>query len=203
MKSIAIVNSGLSNLDSIFRALEECGGTPFVTADPEHVRNADRILLPGVGAFRAAMQALTPTGLDEAIKGAATKGTPVLGICLGMQLLADESDEMGLHKGLGLIPGRVERLISSEPKERIPHMGWNSVTARAPNPLLENINPNTDFYFVHSYHFECSGNHAVATTPYCGEFVSVVQRENIFGTQFHPEKSLHSGLALLTNFLSL
>lgn len=203
MTAVAIVNSGLANLDSIYRALEECGGRPFVTQDAEEVLKADKILLPGVGAFGAAMSNLSSAGLDEALVASADKGTTILGICLGMQLLADESDEMGLQKGLGLIAGRVERLAPSDQRERVPHMGWNTVHATAPSQLFDQVNQDADFYFVHSFHLKCRDDDVVATTPFCGGFVSVIERENVFGTQFHPEKSLRSGLSLLSNFLTL
>ena len=130
--------------------------------------------------------------------------TPVLGICLGMQLLADGSAEFGGAAGLGLVPGQVEALVPLKAEERVPHMGWNELQRHVESPLLRDVPLEKDFYFVHGFHMVCrDASDVVATTPYCGGFVSVVQRGNIFGTQFHPEKSQRAGFALLRNFLSL
>jgi glutamine amidotransferase len=204
MISVAVINSGLCNLDSIVRALQECGGSPWVTADPAKVAIADRVVLPGVGAFPAAAQRLNQSGLDDAIRKAALRGAPVLGICLGMQLLADISEEGGIRQGLGLIPGSVVRLTPTCQAERVPHVGWNTVRPQTNSPLLAGVKPETDFYFVHSYHFACADRaHVWATTPYCGELISVVGRDNVMGTQFHPEKSMRAGFRVLTNFLGL
>lgn len=203
MSTVTIIDCGVSNLGSIYRALEKCDAQPCITSDPEELCRADRIVLPGVGAFGAAMGLLSKADIDEAIGSAAASGTPVLGICLGMHLLVDESDEVSVHKGLGLIPGRAERLIPSNQNERIPHMGWNTVRSIVPNPLLSQSEQDIDFYFVHSFHVKCSDKYVVATTPFCGGFVSMIQHGNVFGTQFHPEKSLRSGIVVLKNFLAI
>lgn len=184
--------------------MEECGGDVTVTDNPAELATADRILLPGVGAFPAATANLKCAGLFDALREeVARRSVPLLGICLGMQLLAEESDENGPSAGLGLIPGRVERLISPYGVERIPHMGWNTVRRTTNSPLLDGLADETDFYFVHSYHFNVVNDYKLAETPYCGEFASVVGRGNVFGTQFHPEKSLRAGFRILTNFLSI
>ena len=203
MPRVALVDYGLCNLDSIRRALEICGGTPIVCKDGADISGADMIVLPGVGAFGAAMANLTSSGAAAALHEAATHGVPLLGICLGMQLLASASDEGGRNAGLGLIPGEVTLLDAAGTNERVPHMGWNSVVSlESDEPLLRNLPPNPNFYFVHSYHFRpLDPAHVVATTPYCGTFSSIVRRANVCGTQFHPEKSQRAGFQLLENFL--
>tara|TARA_Y100001934_G_C12262743_1_gene730869 strand:+ start:628 stop:1260 length:633 start_codon:yes stop_codon:yes gene_type:complete len=205
MTSVAIVDYGLCNLDSITRAIEECGGTPTVANEPGPLEAADLLVLPGVGAFPRAIANLKNRGLAEALCDKVADGmTPLLGICLGMQLLADGSVEFGGAAGLGLVPGQVEALVPEEPDERVPHIGWNELQRHAESPLLRDVPQEKDFYFVHGFHMVCSeASDVVATTPYCGGFVSMVQRGNIFGTQFHPEKSQRAGFALLRNFLSV
>ena len=205
MTSVAIIDYGLCNLDSITRAIEECGGTPIVADGPGPVASADLLILPGVGAFPKAIANLHSRGLASALRDRVADGvTPLLGICLGMQLLADSSVEFGGAAGLGVLPGRVETLVAKAPDERVPHVGWNELQRHAESELLRDVPPEKDFYFVHGFHLVCSDpEHVVATTPYCGGFVSVVQRKNIFGTQFHPEKSQRAGFTLLRNFVSL
>jgi len=198
---VVIVDTGLCNLDSIRRALEECGGTTHVTTVPEDLARADRIVLPGVGAFGDAMANLRSTGLHEALPAQAAEGVPLLGVCLGMQLLATSGTEGGEHAGLGLVPGTVVRLVPDERDRRVPHVGWNEVDVRA-SRLLDGVAEDADFYFVHSYHLQCDDERDVAaTTPYCGGFVSVVERGNVVGTQFHPEKSQRHGFAVLRSFV--
>lgn len=201
MQSVAVIESHVANTDSICRAVIECGGSPSVVSTPEKIIEADKIILPGVGAFGAAMDSLEKEGLVEAIKEVASIGTPTLGICLGMQLLASESEETGSRVGLQLIPGVVKRLLPKEFRERVPHVGWNSINLTKQNPLMKGIKDGTDFYFVHGYYFDTDIKYVIATSPYCGTFASVIGNENIFGTQFHPEKSLKNGLSLLKNFL--
>jgi len=204
MKEIAIINYGMCNLDSVARAVEKCGGEPLVTAEPEAVSGADGIILPGVGSFADAMLNLTQRGLIAPLRERVLgHDIPFLGICLGMQLMAAIGHEGGRSAGLGLIPGEVERLQPDTQATRIPHVGWNQVEIRQACPLFDGIADQTDFYFVHSYHFRCDAAHRIATTPYCGGFTSVVGREHCFGVQFHPEKSLGAGQALLRNFLAL
>lgn len=205
MTEIAIIDYDLCNLDSITRACEECGGDPYITDAPSDVLAADMLILPGVGAFGEAMSNLNEAGLSDAIRQKVTQGTPMLGICLGMQLLASGGSEFGNHKGLELIPGTVRKLVPNDPGERVPHVGWNEVQRRRNDvPLLQGIDPKKDFYFVHSFYFDVEDqDNLVATTPFCGGFASIVNRGRVWGTQFHPEKSQKAGFALLRNFISL
>jgi len=201
--TVVIVDYGMGNLASVQRALEECGAAAEVSDDPATLAQASHVVLPGVGAFGDAMARLATGGWIAPLRQLAADGIPLLGICLGMQLLADYGEEGGAHDGLGLIPGRVVRLHPGDARERVPHVGWNEVSAQRADPLLESIAPRTDFYFVHSYHFVAvKAEHAVAHTPYCGEFVSVVRAGSVMGTQFHPEKSSRAGFRLLRNFLA-
>ena len=201
---VAIIDYGLCNLDSIRRAIEISGAKPFVTCEPDSLSSANYIVLPGVGAFGVAMENLQDVGMDDAIRTQVKAGIPLLGICLGMQLLALESSEGGTFSGLAIIPGHVVLLESERPEDRVPHIGWNSVTIDRPDdPLFDSLASETNFYFVHSYHIRpADSNDAIGTTPHCGRFVSVVRHENVVGTQFHPEKSQRAGLRLLKNFLS-
>lgn len=195
----------MSNLGSISNALEECGAENVVIAtDPRELKTATHIILPGVGAFKDGMDNLEKTGFKEAIKEAALADkVPVLGICLGMQLMADKGYEGGEIEGLGLIPGVVDKLKIVDKSEKIPHVGWNEVYPKQKNPIFENIPNGTDFYFVHSYHFMPKKKaNILSTTPYCGGFVSSVVRDNIVGTQFHPEKSQRPGFQILKNFIN-
>lgn len=202
MSAVAIVDSGLSNIDSAARALEYCGADVLVTRDPETVRNAGRIVLPGVGAFPTAMNRLNKLGLADAIRDAVLRSErPILGICLGMQLLADTGYENETTLGLGLIKGDVRRLEKAAPEERIPHMGWNTVEARGHCPLLDGVPPGSDFYFVHSYYFAAAEAAILATTPSYGGVPAIVGQGQVFGAQFHPEKSQANGFQLLKNFL--
>jgi len=205
VNKIVIVDYGSCNLDSIARAIDICGHTPCVTADPSELQTADRIILPGVGAFPAAMRNLQSVGMINALNEAViTRGRPFLGVCLGMHMIAERSSEHSETEGLGWIKGEIKRLEPSEPTDRIPHVGWNEVDFETQHPLLEGIANHSDFYFVHSYHFQVNDpQHIVTTTPYCGDFTSIVQKDNIFGVQFHPEKSQKAGARLLSNFLSL
>lgn len=161
--------------------------------------------MPGVGSFTDAMTNLCDRGWIPGIKRAALEeGLPFLGICLGMQLLAEQGLEGGSTEGLGLIPGTIRRLAPKEPGTRIPHVGWNEVRQQSPHPLFAGIPDGTDFYFVHSYHFEpTESTDMVTTTPYCDQFVSTVARGRVYGVQFHPEKSSKLGLRLLKNFLMI
>jgi glutamine amidotransferase len=200
---VAIVDHGQSNLNSIARAIEECGGTSMVTDDPAVLRKANRIVLPGVGAFPAAIANLRAKGLFGALlEEVARRPVPLLGICLGMQLLAELGTEGGEHAGLGLIPGKVVKFAPAN-DERVPHMGWNEVRPVCDSALFRGIAANTDFYFVHSYYLECPEANAVARTPYCGDFVSVAANGNVMAVQFHPEKSQRAGFQLLRNFLAV
>lgn len=200
---VLVVDYDMGNLNSVRRMLELCGAQVLISSDPAYLKDAERIVLPGVGAFTDAMRSLNEKGLSQEIGRAAKSGVPLLGICLGMQVLADSGNEGGECRGLGLIPGRVTRF---EPAEglRIPHMGWNEVWSAARDPILENIPDGSDFYFVHSYRFiPASRSHVLAETPYGERFASMVVSENVYGAQFHPEKSSKTGMRLLTNFLNL
>lgn len=200
----AIVDYGMCNLDSVRRAVEECGGGAYVTSDPLELRAADRIILPGVGAFPEAMANLRSRRLDvalaEEVLGA---DAPFLGICLGMQLMATVGCEGVLTEGLGWIDGAVVQFAPTA-DERIPHIGWNEVHPKQDVPLFEGLTDGVDFYFVHSYHFRVDDPAAVmAVTPYCGLFVSAIGRDRMWGVQFHPEKSQQAGFTVLRNFLAL
>lgn len=205
MNRVAIVDYGLCNLDSVRRAVEECGGSPTVTADPADLHDADRIILPGVGAFGDAMHNLREAKLDVALADEVMGGgAPFLGICLGMHLMATRGFEFGEHAGLGWVDADVVRLTPTETDRRVPHIGWNEVMPRPECPLFEGLEPGTDFYFVHSYHVRCNDPDAIAaTTPYCGGFASAVGSGLVWGVQFHPEKSQRAGFQLLRNFLAL
>src|SRR5262245_7574625 len=195
MNRVAIVDYELCNIDSVRRAVEECGATARITKSRDDLAAADRIILPGVGAFPDAMANLQTLGLDDALREQVIEQhAPFLGICLGMQLLATIGQEVTATKGLGWIAGSVERLQPTDTDPRIPHMGWNEVVPAAGQRLFDGVDPGTDFYFVHSFHFvpDDPANIA-ATTPYCGGFVSAVAAGDVFGVQFHPEKSQQAG----------
>jgi imidazole glycerol-phosphate synthase subunit HisH len=203
MRRVAIIDYGLCNLDSIGRAVEECGGQPLVTSRPEDLRTVGAIIIPGVGAFPDAMANLRSTGMAGALREESISSrVPVLGICLGMQLLADRGTEVRPADGLGLIPGEVRRLTPFNPRERIPHVGWNEVAHDRTCPILSEVPSGTDFYFVHSFHLICGDpSHVAGITPHADGFTSVVWRDQVFGVQFHPEKSQTAGFRVLTNFL--
>lgn len=198
---VAIVDYGLCNLDSIARAIEEVGGDPVVTEQADDIIGATRVIIPGVGAFPDAMRRLRQLGLDRVLtERVRDEGIPLLGVCLGMQILAELGTEVESCHGLGWIPGSVHRFVPVA-GERIPHVGWNEVH-HAGHPLFEGVRPGCDFYFVHSFRFHpADPADAVATTPYCGGFPSVVARGAVVGVQFHPEKSQKAGFRVLSNFL--
>lgn len=200
---MVVLNTGLSNIDSIVRAFEECGGSPSVADSPADLRKAARIVLPGVGSFADAVARIRQTGMDEALREAVvSNSTPFLGICLGMQLIADFGTEGGETPGLGLVRAKVERLVPTLTDRRVPHVGWNEVHPLPGATLFTGVPPGTDFYFVHSFHLACQEKSDVAAvTPYCGGFTSAIARDHIFGVQFHPEKSQRAGFIVLSNFL--
>jgi imidazole glycerol-phosphate synthase subunit HisH len=202
MQRVVIVDYGMCNLDSVRRAFEDLGARVVVTDDAVGLERADRIVLPGVGAFPDAMHNLRARGLDDALtKQVLDGGVPFLGVCLGMQLLATVGHEGESTTGLGWFDAEVLRLTPTAEGERVPHIGWNEVDVTGNNPLFDGIPPRADFYFVHSFHVVCHDATAVAaTTPYCGTFTSAIARGNVFATQFHPEKSQHWGRRLLENF---
>lgn len=203
MKTL-VIDYGMGNLNSVRRAFEECGADVRISADPRDLDSAERIILPGVGAFADGMAHLhAGQWPGKLLAGLENPKVKLLGICLGMQLLADWGHEGSRTRGLGLIPGEVLRLESANRDTRIPHAGWNEVAIARPDPLLKDIPDGTDFYFVHSYHFlPANPEHVLATTPYCGEFASVVGTGNVRGVQFHPEKSSRPGFQIIRNFLA-
>lgn len=205
MSVVAIVDYGMGNLDSVARAVEECGGRPLRAAGPRDLAEAAHVILPGVGAFRDAMASLRRTGMADALEERVRRrGIPFLGLCLGMELLATRSFEGGEHAGLGWIDGDVVRFETGHDRLRVPHVGWNNVEPVRESVLFHGIRPGTDFYFVHSYHVACRDRaDLLATTPYGLHFASSLQRENVWACQFHPEKSQAAGLRLLANFLAL
>jgi imidazole glycerol-phosphate synthase subunit HisH len=197
---IAIIDYGMGNLRSVQKALEAVGHAATVTSDPDQVRRASKVILPGVGAFADAIAELRRTGLGEAFVEASRSGKPCLGVCLGLQLLFDVSDEDGEHRGLGLIPGRVVR-FEPEAGLKIPHMGWNTLRVRKPSRLLDGIEPEPSVYFVHSYYARPDDpRDVVAESDHPRPFAAMVERENLAATQFHPEKSQRVGLAMYANF---
>jgi glutamine amidotransferase len=201
---IAIVDYGMGNLRSVLNAFERVApGAARLTAEPADVLAAERVVVPGVGAFRDAIAALRARGLAQAVRDFAASGRPLLGVCLGMQLLATRSSEFGDHAGLDLIPGSVE-LLRTDPELRVPHVGWNDLEVRrADDPILGGLGPEPTFYFVHSYEYVPDDPAAVtAVTDYGRPVTACVGAGNVLGVQFHPEKSGTDGLALLTAFAS-
>jgi glutamine amidotransferase len=199
---ITVIDSGIANIGSVLAAMKRIGASVEVTADAVAVRSARALLLPGVGAFADGVESLRRHDLIEPVLAAAAAGKPILGICLGMQLLADAGEEFGDHKGLGLLPGRVRKLPAG--LGRIPNIGWCDLTARPGARLFRGIEDRSSFYFVHSYHMNCAcPSDATGTIVFGDTPVTVaVERDNIFGVQFHPEKSQDVGLAVLANFVS-
>ena len=201
--TVAVVDYGMGNLRSVAKALEAVGARVLVSTKPEDLRTADRIVLPGQGAFRDCIANLRAIGLVDALtQEVRQKGKPFLGICLGLQLLADVSHENGTFKGLGWLSGRVERLTVNDPRLKLPHIGWNDVEFQE-TPLAAGLKKNPVFYFDHSYHFVSDAPGLVAAScEYGGTFAAAIQQDNVFAVQFHPEKSQEVGLGLLRNFLN-
>lgn len=199
---IVMIDYGASNIRSAQKAFEHVGTLITLTADPQIVRQAHKLVLPGVGAFGAGMAALRTRGLDAAISDKMREGAPLLGICLGMQFLFENSDEMGHHAGLGLIPGHVTRFDLAETNLKVPHMGWNQIEHKENHPLLRGVPDGAFAYFVHSYYcVPTNGEDIIAGTRHGHAFTSIVARDNVFGIQFHPEKSQRYGLQILRNFV--
>lgn len=193
---IVIIDYGAGNLRSVEKAFEKLGYTAAISADKNLINSASHIVLPGVGAFKDSMDLIRGTGLDEVIKKNIAKGKPFLGICLGMQMLFDRSYEDGVHEGLGILGGEI---LKFDIGLKIPHIGWNEVAPVIDTPLYKGIE-DFYFYFVHSYYLPSDIIHADVKTVYGIEFTSGVEKENVFGVQFHPEKSGDTGLKLLNNF---
>ena len=202
---VAIVNYGMGNLGSVRRALADLGAQGYVAEEPEALKGADRIVLPGVGAFSEGMARLGDgRWIDVLCKLVRTDSVPVLGICLGMQMLAASGDEGGGAAGLGLLEGKVRRLDSLGCDLRLPHVGWNDITFADDDPLFAHVPQQSDFYFVHSYAMDPAGSpHTVAVTSYGVTIVAAVRERHIAGVQFHPEKSSRAGRQVLQNFLEL
>ena len=200
--SVSVIDYGLGNLGSVANMFKRIGTEVRLISTPAEVAASDRVLLPGVGAFDHGMARLAETGLDDALRDFATTGRPFMGICLGMQLLLDGSDE-GELLGLGVIPGHARRFEAAAGL-RVPHMGWNSISARRSDPLIAGVETGSRFYFVHTYCVvPARADDTLAVTDYGGEFTSVMRAGSIMGAQFHPEKSHAFGMTLLTNFATL
>ena len=201
---IAIIDYGVGNLFSLEQSFRAIGQQVTVTADPAVIEKADKLLLPGVGAFGDAAKKLRDSGLDRVVVEQAQSGKPLMGICLGMQLLFDESLEYGSHKGLGLIPGRVIPIANMIPETlKIPHMGWNGLEIQKESPLLRHVKNGECVYFVHSFCAADCEDSVIATAEYGAHLTAAVQRKNVFGCQFHPEKSGTTGLSILKAFAEM
>ncbi len=203
---IAIIDYGVGNLFSLCSSLKSIGAEAVVTPDPAVIRAADRIILPGVGAFADAAAKLRATGLDQVLLEEAARGKPVMGICLGMQMLFEESFEYGIHKGLGLIPGRVIPMMGYIPEGlKIPHIGWNPLILKGEtkHPLLKYVEEGDCVYFVHSYFAADCQESVIATAEYGKELTAAVAKDNVMGCQFHPEKSGKVGLSILKAFCEI
>lgn len=204
--TIALVDYGIGNLRSVQKALEYVGARVTLTEDPDLILAAEKVVLPGVGAFGDGMRGLCARGLDKAVREVAARGAPLLGICLGMQVLFEASEELGEHEGLGLLPGRVRRFPFSQtqspiPGLKIPHTGWNQIEPCTDSPLLHGLPRGAYAYFNHSYYCDAQSADTLAVTDYGGAYPSIVGCGRVYGIQFHPEKSQHVGLLLLKNFV--
>jgi len=202
MSRIAVVDVCSGNLRSVERALAKVGGDVIITRDPDIVRRADKIVVPGQGAFGVFMRGLAERGLGEALREAIASGKPYLGICLGLQILFDESEEQGPCAGLGIVRGRVVKLAPTDPRLKVPHMGWNPITKRVADPLLSTIADGAYVYFVHSYHAVPDDPSLLAAdTEHGHRITAAIRKDNLFACQFHPEKSQAVGLAILAQFV--
>jgi glutamine amidotransferase len=209
---IAIVDYGMANLRSVERALACAGGDPIITSDPDVIERAERVVLPGVGAFCACMTNLDASGLTQAVRQTIHSGKPFLGICVGMQMLFDTSSEMGVSHGMSIFPGRVVKFFEDTPHAertpeqadlKVPHVGWNTLRVSPHSRLLHGVEDGDRVYFVHSYYPEPEDASVVAaTSDYGQDFCCAVERDNVAATQFHPEKSGAVGLRILRNFVN-
>lgn len=199
--SIAIIDYGVGNLRSVEKAFTSQDIEAVVTSDEKILRSADKLVLPGVGAFKACMDGLKARGFDELVLDAAKAGKPIIGLCVGLQMMFDEGHEFGVHKGLGLMPGRV---VKFPEKLRVPHIGWNQVEFKRDHKVFTDLPSQTFFYFVHSFYVESADpNCVLGETDYGMRYASICGRDNIVGVQFHPEKSQTVGLKLLKNFAEM
>ncbi len=201
---IRMIDYGVGNLFSLRSSFAAIGADVEFTGDPDRIREADKLILPGVGAFRDAREALRANGLDEVVCEQAAKGVPLLGICLGMQMLFDRSYEYGTYEVLGLIPGSIVPMKGVVPEElKIPQIGWNALHLTNESPLLKYVKEGDHVYFVHSYYAQTDPSYIIATTEYGAELTAAVQNGNVYGCQFHPEKSSKVGLSILKAFCEL
>lgn len=201
---IGVIDYGLGNLRSVAGAVERLGSEVVISNRIADLERADRLILPGVGAFGDGMQNLERLGLVKPLTRMVERGKPILGICLGAELMARDSDEFGQHEGLGWIAASVRRIEPADPAIRVPHVGWNEVTQTCDSPLFRGVPQQALFYFVHSYQIRCDDpSTVIGECDYGGRITAAVQRGNVLGTQFHPEKSQRHGLDLLRNFLSI
>lgn len=197
---VGIIDYGIGNLKSVFNSLKAIGADCFISSEKDELAKAHRLILPGVGAFGDAMEHLIESGLDQVIYDAMKANKPLLGICLGMQLLFDKSHENGSWKGLGLLKGQV---VAMKVNRKVPHMGWNDLRITKEKPLLVGLGEKPYVYFVHSYHIKTDEDIISANVDYDLEIPVAVQKDNIFGVQFHPEKSDEVGLKILENFIKI
>ena len=202
---IGIVDYNMGNLASVINAFKSVGADIEVQSDPSQLDQYDKLILPGVGAFGDAMEHLKENGMDKAVKAFAATGKPLMGICLGMQLLFETSEEFGPNPGLGLIPGKVVAFDEKnfDHPNKVPHMGWNELFVQKETPIFEGLPQDFYLYFVHSFHAVCDDQYAIGKTHYGYSFVSAVQNGNIYGIQPHPEKSHENGLKIIENFVKL
>ena len=202
---IAILDYDMANLRSVQKAFEHVGAAARIISRPEEVDEADQLVLPGVGAFADAVATLRERGLDESIRRHVARGKPLLGICLGLQILFETGYEDGQHTGLGILKGKCVRFdVDQTHRLKVPHMGWNQLTLRKPSPLLKDLPPESSVYFVHGYHVVPQDDSIIATTTdYGGDFVSSIYQDNLMAVQFHPEKSQAVGLKMLANFATM
>ena len=201
---IAIIDYGVGNLFSLTSSFRAVGAEVVVTGDKDVIASADKIILPGVGAFADAAKKLFDSGLADVLYEEAAKGKPIMGICLGMQLLFEKSYEYGCHKGLGLLPGSIVPISNVAPKEyKIPHIGWNALNIKKDSPIMKYVNDGDCVYFVHSFYASDCDDIIVAVTEYGAEITASVTKGNIYGCQFHPEKSGNVGLSILRAFCEL
>lgn len=201
----AIIDYNMGNLGSVKNAVYKMGGEPVIVTKPEELKRYDRVILPGVGAYPDAMAHLKKSGMDRALEEFVKSGKPLMGTCLGMQLLFDSSKEFGDTKGLGFIPGKVIKFDKErfDKELKIPHMGWNELFVKKDTPIFDGLDREFYLYFVHSYHVVTDKEYIIGSTYYGYEFTSAVQKDNIFGFQPHPEKSHNNGLKIIENFLKL